>query len=832
MHGGIGLSILGLFGLLTIAVLMLPVTRRMRIPYTVFLAAIGIALGFVLTPLHHMDLGIVSDFLSGARSFGLTSEVVFFLFLPALVFESALAIDVRRLLADIWPILLLAIVGLLISAFLVGGAIWAVAGVPFVVCLLLGAILSATDPVAVVAIFKDLGAPKRLAVLVEGESLFNDATAIVLFNILAAMILTGAGASVPAGVQSFLTVFIGGIAVGIVMSWFYVKIIARVANMAVVEVTLTISLAYLSFLVAEHYLHVSGVMATVVSALMIGSRGRTAISADGWHLLKETWETIGFWANSLIFVLVGLAVPVIMANIASDYWLILAVALVSAFIARAGLTYVMVPAMAFLRIGMPVSGGFRSVMWWGGLRGAVSLALALSVYENPAFSLEVREFVVTLVCGFVLFTLFVNAPTVGLVMRFFKLDKLSASDLVVRDRAITKVIGAIGTDLPALAARQRIVPETASMVVADYEGRAREQIASADSGPPSTAELSNDEWLTIGLLSLVGQERHGYLDQYAAGHIAPHIAQILLGAADDIRDQTKAGGLAGWTRACEATLDFDWQFRLALTLQRRFQINRPLGQYLASRYEKLRTMRLIVLEVKDHGLADLEDIVRPDVMAQLIQLQDKRANDINLALSAIRKQYPDYADDLDRRYLERCAIRQERESYDRLHDEAIIGGELHLSLQGHLDTRYKTLSQQPRLDLGLTPAQLIAKVPLFMSLADDQQQAIAKLLRPRLSVPGEVIMRKDDPGTGMYFVSSGAVEVVIQPEPALIGTGGFFGEMSLVNRQPRTADVLSLGYCELLALSSRDFDTLMNMNDEVRKTIESVAEARLGELPA
>jgi CPA1 family monovalent cation:H+ antiporter len=828
MHEGIGLSILGLFGLLTIAVLMLPLTRRMRIPYTVFLAAIGIGLGFVLTPLHHMDLGIVSDFLSGAGSFGLTSEVVFFVFLPALVFESALAIDVRRLMADIWPILLLAIIGLLVSAFMVGGAVWAVAGMPFVVCLLLGAILSATDPVAVVAIFKDLGAPKRLAVLVEGESLFNDATAIVLFNILAAMILTGAGASVSAGMQSFLTVFIGGILVGLVMSWLYVKIIARVFNMAVVEVTLTISLAYLSFLVAEHYLHVSGVMATVVSALMIGSRGRTAISSDGWHLLKETWETIGFWANSLIFVLVGLAVPMIMSNISSDYWLVLTVALISAFIARAGLTYVMVPAMAFLRIGMPVSGGFRSVMWWGGLRGAVSLALALSVYENPSYSLEVREFVVTLVCGFVLFTLFVNAPTVGLVMRFFQLDKLSASDLVVRGRAINKVIGAIGTDLPALAERQRIVPETASMVVADYEGRAREQIGEEE----GQAELSNDEWLTIGLLSLIGQERHGYLDQYAAGHIAPHIAQILLGSADDIRDQTKAGGLAGWTRACAVTLEFDWQFRLALTLQRRFQFNRPLGQYLASRFEKLRTMRLIVLEGKDHGLTDLENIVQPDVMTQLVQLQENRASDINLALAAIRKQYPEYARDLDRRYLERCAIRQERESYHRLHEEAIIGGELHLSLQGHLDARYKELSQQPRLDLGLTPAQLISKVPLFKMLSEKQQQIMAKLLRPRLSVPGDLIMRKGDPGTGMYFVSSGAVEVSIEPEPALIGTGGFFGEMSLINNEPRTADVVSLGYCDLLALSRGDFEAFMSMNSDVRETIESVARTRSGELSA
>ncbi|MDP4872745.1 MAG: cation:proton antiporter [Sphingorhabdus sp.] len=828
MHEGLGLSILGLFGLLTIAVLMLPVTRRIGIPYTVFLAAIGIALGFALKPVHGLDLGIVGDFLNGAESFGLTSEIVFFVFLPALVFESALAIDIRRLLADIWPILLLAILGLLISSFLVGGAVWAVAGVPFVVCLLLGAILSATDPVAVVAIFKDLGAPKRLAVLVEGESLFNDATAIVLFNIVAAIILTGAGASVMNGVQSFLTIFVGGILVGLIMSWVYVKVIARVQNMAVVEVTLTISLAYLSFLVAEHYLHVSGVMATVTSALVIGSKGRTAISSDGWHLLKETWETLGFWANSLIFVLVGLAVPVIMSNISSDYWLVLSVALVSAFLARAVLTHGMVPAMAFLHISMPVSGGFRTVMWWGGLRGAVSLALALSVYENPAFSLQVREFVVTVVCGFVLFTLFINAPTVGLVMRFFRLDQLSASDLVVRDRAIKSAIDTIAIDLPMLADRQRIAPESAQMVVADYESRASERGALT----AGNEDLREEDWLKIGLQSVIGQERQGYLDQYAAGHIASQIAQILLGNADDIRDQTKVGGLAGWTKASNAALSFGWQFRAALTLQRRFQINRPLSQSLAKRFETLRTMRLIVLEVRDHGLADLESIVPANVLAKLSLLQDQRERDISQALAAIREQYPQYARDLDQRYLERCAIRQERESYDRLNDEAIIGGELHLSLLEGLDARYKALSSQPKLDLGLSPMDLISKVPLFMTLPHDRQQAIAKILRPRLSVPGETIIRKGDSGTGMYFVSSGAVRVDIDPAPVVVGTGAFFGEMSLVNRLPRTADVVSLGYCDLLALTRRDFDTLMAMNDGVRQEVESVARQRQDELSA
>ena len=186
MHEGVWMTILGLFGLLTIAVLILPLAKRIKFPYTVILAAVGILLGLLIDA-SEATLGHLPDLFLSFDRFELTSEVIIFVFLPALVFESSLSIDVRKLLADIRPILFLAVVGLLISAFMVAGAVYYVSGMGFVVCLLLGAILSATDPVAVVAIFKDLGAPKRLAILVEGESLFNDATAIVLFNILAAL---------------------------------------------------------------------------------------------------------------------------------------------------------------------------------------------------------------------------------------------------------------------------------------------------------------------------------------------------------------------------------------------------------------------------------------------------------------------------------------------------------------------------------------------------------------------------------------------------------------------------------------------------------------------
>ena len=249
MHEGVWLTVLGLFGLMTISVLVLPLSRKIKMPYTVLLALLGIIIGLAdnWLGISQSDTGIVSEFFSSFDSFELTSGIIFFIFLPVLIFEASLAIDVRKLLSDIRPILFLAVIGLFISTFLIGGAVYTVSGMGFVVCLLLGAILSATDPVAVVAIFKDLGAPKRLAILVEGESLFNDATAIVLFTILAAMVAGTAQADLGTGALQFIKVFLGGIVVGFLMARVFSWVIGKVGGIALVEVSLTIALAFLAF---------------------------------------------------------------------------------------------------------------------------------------------------------------------------------------------------------------------------------------------------------------------------------------------------------------------------------------------------------------------------------------------------------------------------------------------------------------------------------------------------------------------------------------------------------------------------------------------------------
>ena len=816
-------TVLGLTGLLALAVLMLPVAGRVNFPYTVLLAAVGVLLGVVVLLVDPRNLGIVGDFLAALHGFEITSEGVLFMFLPALVFEAALHINVRRLLDDLVPILALAIVGLLISTFIIAYTMNVVSDFDLVVCLLLGAIVSATDPVAVVAIFKDLGAPKRLAILVEGESLFNDATAIVVFTILATMLLDNSEPDVVAGTVTFVKVFVGGGVVGYLMARGLCWILSRLRAAPLVETTLTISLAYLSFIVAEHYLHVSGVVAVVVAALVLGSYGRTIISPGSWHALTETWEQIGFWANTLIFVLVGLAVPNIMKNVGGEesWWIVVLV--VAAFFARAVIIYGLIPLLNRIGMEQKVSIEYKTVMFWGGLRGAVSLALALAIMENPEIDPKTRDFIGILVTGFVLFTLFVNAPTMQRLLAMLGLDKLSPAELAIRNRAMALSLSNIGESIESAAEAQSVDPEIARDIAGHYSGR----VEAVQSTMALMKDIADDDWTRIGLATLGNQERKACLKLFSDGFVSSDVTRQLLGQVDDVLDGLKAGGIEGYRAAVDKRLGFGLGFRLALQLQRRLDWTGPLAQALADRFEVLLATRTILREVLGKGLPMVVSMVGEDTGERLSALLGERLTATERALNALRLQYPDYARLLQQRHLGLAALRLERADYDAMLDTEVISKEVFTDLERGLEAREREFETRPTLDLGLEPENLVRKVPFLAMLPDDRIAAIAKLLKPRLAIPGERIVGKGEAGDAMYFISTGAVEVALEPEPSPLGSGDFFGEIALLRDVPRTADVTAQGFCDLLTLSVRDFRGLLDATPEMRETIERVARERL-----
>lgn len=377
-------------GLMLLAVGVAFVTQRYQIPYTVGLVIAGVLVSVLL----RQNLQLPDT---------LTSEVILALLVPPLVFEAAFHLDYNDLRRDLRLILGLAVPGVLITMFLVGSLLHTLAGLDFKLALLFGAIVSATDPVAVVALFRSVGTPKRLQVILEGESLFNDGTAIVLFSLVLPLVSTAESFQVWTLIESipqFLWIAGGGVLVGVSLGLLASSTIERIDNY-LLETTLTTVLAYGAYLLAEA-IGVSGVLAVVAAGLLSGNADPKGMSPTTRIVVFNFWEYAAFLANSFVFLLIGLQVDF---GLFVEHWFQILCAIVAVLLARA------VSVFGLGRLAK-LSLQWQAVLWWGGLRGAISLALVLSLPQLGQTN-EFSSLLTSMTFGVVLFTLLVK----GLSMR-------------------------------------------------------------------------------------------------------------------------------------------------------------------------------------------------------------------------------------------------------------------------------------------------------------------------------------------------------------------------------------------------------------------------------
>jgi len=367
-------TVLVLAGLLSLAIVSAGVFRNVPIPYTVLLVIIGMLLA---------EGGHVWPVLAPLEEFRLSPDLVFFIFLPALIFESGFNLPARQLVKDLAPVLMLAVPALVISTLVVGVGL-SFLGMELITAMLFGALISATDPVAVIALFKELGAPERLTVLVEGESLLNDATAIVVFGILLAVAVGGetlSWSNADTIVIEFVRVFIGGALVGAVLGFVVSELLYHLRVGVSGVLTMSLVTAYGGFILAEHTLHVSGVMAGATAAVALSGFGMTRLRHEATDAAAEFWEVIALICNSLLFLLVGLSVDV---DALASAIVPAAVTVALILAARGTAVYALVPLTTKLFSLPHVSVSERHIMWWGGLKGGLAIAIALSIPEHLA----------------------------------------------------------------------------------------------------------------------------------------------------------------------------------------------------------------------------------------------------------------------------------------------------------------------------------------------------------------------------------------------------------------------------------------------------------------
>jgi monovalent cation:H+ antiporter, CPA1 family len=395
------------------AALVTILAHRIKLPYTVALVAFGMGAGSLSSPLH----------------VEITPQLVLVVLLPALIFEASYQIDFGKLRPSLVGVSLLAGPGVLVSAALVALFLHVGAGLPVAQAFVVGAMLSATDPAAVIATFKRLASPRRLSTLVEAESLFNDGTGIVAFTIAVAFV-TSATSPLEIG-TTFVWVVVASAAVGALTGWAASRILPNVGD-HLIEISLSVVLAYGTYLIADAA-HLSGVISTAVAGIVLGNYGRRlGLSERTEEALDTVWEFVAFLATAFVFLVVGFAISLrSLLDVAGP----IAWAVAAMFVGRAIIVYGFLGTLRLARRRWPAKGaragaprpkpatdggadegdmpvGWLHVIYWSGLRGAVSTALALSL---PA-GMPNRSLLQGITFGAVLFTLLVQATTAELAV--------------------------------------------------------------------------------------------------------------------------------------------------------------------------------------------------------------------------------------------------------------------------------------------------------------------------------------------------------------------------------------------------------------------------------
>ena len=811
-------------GLLVLVALLQPVAVRLRVSGTVLLAVVGVCLGIGAGFLLHSDLTEAFDAPAELLlDFPITSSGILYIFLPILLFEAALMIDVPRMIEDAAPILVLAVVAILVSTVVVGLALWPVAPAPLVACLLVGAIVATTDPSAVVAIFRDVGAPARLARLVEGESLLNDAAAIALFVLLLDILLTGREPGMGEALVRLATSFAGGALLGVVGGRIIMVLMPWLRDDRLAETTLTLALPYIVFILGEQYLGVSGVTAAVTAGLTVSAMSRRRLSPETRRFLHAVWQQLAFWAGSLVFILAAILVPRLLIGINLLDLLLIAIVALAAFAARALVLFGLLPLLSAARLAQRVDHRYKLVILWGGLRGAVTLALALGVTENREIDPEIQRFVAILATGFVLFTLLVSGTTLRGLIRLLKLDRLSPLDQALRHQVLALSLSNVRDAVRAIAADYRIGPVPTSQVLDPYE----ERIVEATERSTFDSEIADRERVTLGLLALAVRERELILEHFEQRSVSRHILERLLSDAEELVDAARLGGRTGYNRTARRHLALGPAFRLAHALHRRLRIDRALTARLADRFEQVLVSRMALEELTRFVDVKMMPLLGRRVAEILGDIVEHRLDATAKALDALRVQYPVYAEALERRFLMQYSVRLEGAEYETLFEEGLIGQELHNALKREVEQRRAATARRPHLDLGLEVRDLVRSFPLFAALGPEQLAKISALLRPRFAVPGEQLIRRGERGNAMFFISSGAVEVAVGRRKIVLGRGDFVGELALLSNRPRRADVTALGYCHLLLLAAEDFRTVLATDSNIREHISRIAADRL-----
>jgi len=747
--------------------------KNTPIPYSVALLVIGLAFGLVQrsgflaehSPLLEHTVIMVAD---------INPHLILWLFLPILIFESAFALEVHLFRRIFSQIALLAVPGLMVATAITAVLVkyifpwdWS-----WPVCFMFGALISATDPVAVVALLKELSSRKRLETLIEGESLFNDGTAIVFFMLFIGMVVAPGEANLsPLMITwDFLRVVLMGTFIGVAFGAVAIAWIGRVFNDPMIEITLTIAGSFLAFMVAES-VHASGVVAVVVIALMFASIGRTKVSPEVSGFLHHFWEMMAHIANTIIFLLVGtlIAGRVQLDNL--DMWVALGILYVSLQFIRAFSVMVFMPLLK--RIGIGINFQKSTVLVWGGLRGAVSLALALTVAQNELIPKEIGDQVLFLCAGVVVLTMLVNGGSMGWVLKKLGLDHLPEAKQATVDKAGGEVSKTLSGLLPGMM-------EDDFLKGADWE------LVKQSSGIQAVSELAEPEQISEEDIAvayrrrLLETERKHYWTQFEHGTIGAGATKKLVDSVEHALDGTP-------TIAPRDDLAQLWDTPPLLNALKNIKGMKNLALKMSfSRLSLSYDVARGFIQAQDELESHVDDLAPNAGEAQKVHdlvAQNKTAT--LKYIESLRETFPEVIRGLETYSATRLLLYSERAVISQQLKQAVLDKPEAERMIMDVEMRMEALNRIPSLEGSVSGDQLVQQLGWMQALPEATQEKLSGIMQHSIYNTDEDIAKTGKAFCALGIITRGTVEIVREQDgkiiKSILGAGETLGAISLLS---------------------------------------------------
>ncbi|XP_019170475.1 PREDICTED: sodium/hydrogen exchanger 7 isoform X3 [Ipomoea nil] len=738
------------------------VLRGTRVPYTVALLILGIGLG-ALDYGKHSQLGKLGN---GIRIWAnIDPDLLLAVFLPALLFESSFSMEMHQIKRCIVQMILLAGPGVVISTFFLGCALkltfpynWS-----WKTNLLLGGLLSATDPVAVVALLKELGASKKLSTIIEGESLMNDGTAIVVYQLFLRMVL-GWSFNWGSIIRFLLQVSLGAVAIGLAFGVASVLWLGFIFNDTVIEITLTLAVSYVAYFTAQEVADISGVLTVMTLGMFYSAVAKTAFKGEGQQSLHHFWEMVAYIANTLIFILSGVVIADGILRSENFFktheysWGYLILLYVLVQVSRIVVVGALFPLLRCFGYGLDWKEA--TILVWSGLRGAVALSLSLSVkrssddssYINP----ETGILFVFFTGGIVFLTLIINGSTTQFILRILSMDRLSTAKRRILNytkyEMLNKALEAFGDlgDDEELGPADWPTVKRYITCLNDLEGERVHPHSS--SGNDDTLHHMNLKDIRIRFLNGVQAAYWGMLNE---GRITQNTANILMQSVEEAIDLVPHVALCDW-KGLRAYVNIPNYYKF---LQTSIVPQKLIMYFTVERLESACYICAAFLRAHRIARQQLNDFIgESEIASVVINESEEEGEEARKFLEEVRVTFPQVLRVVKTRQATYAVLNQLSHYVHNLEEIGLLEEKEMIHLHDAVQTDLKKLLRNPPVVKIPKVRDLISTNPFLGALPSTVRETLVGSTKEIMKLRGTTLYREGDKPTCVWLISNGVVK--------------------------------------------------------------------------